>query len=156
MKYSGRNHIILIGWNDKTKIVIQEILKYREHIDVVVIDNLQKDPLSEDRMFYINGDPANVEALLRANLPEAKGVIIFANQLTQENYSNSSLHIDGKTLLISKAITLFLEDKNKSIYVFAEIMKQDHIRLFKDVKLNKFIPIDEIISDEIIQSLFYN
>ena len=57
MKYSGRNHIILIGWNDKTKIVIQEILKYREHIDVVVIDNLQKDPLSEDRMFYINGDP---------------------------------------------------------------------------------------------------
>jgi voltage-gated potassium channel len=27
MKYTGKNHIILIGWSDKSKLAIQEILK---------------------------------------------------------------------------------------------------------------------------------
>ncbi|MBT2671577.1 NAD-binding protein [Streptomyces sp. ISL-14] len=83
MKYTGKNHIILIGWSDKSKSALQEIFKSDESIDIVIIDNLEKAPMLEERLFYVRGDATDEETLLRANLPRAKGVIIFADQITQ-------------------------------------------------------------------------
>ncbi|MFD0824523.1 NAD-binding protein [Neobacillus sp. M.A.Huq-85] len=154
MNYTGKNHIILIGWNDKSKILIREILKFNETIDFLVINNLEKNHLTEENLFYIYGDPTDEKTLSQANLPEAKGVIIFANQLTQINSdSKGTLLIDGKTLLIATALTFVQEKLNTSIYVIAEIMNQDHIRLFNNIKVNKFILTEEINSYEVINSL---
>ncbi|MDQ7860535.1 NAD-binding protein [Peribacillus frigoritolerans] len=77
MKYTGKNHIILIGWSEKSKSAIQEIFKSDETIDIVIIDNLEKSPMMEERLSYVSRDATDEETLLRANLPKAKGVIIF-------------------------------------------------------------------------------
>jgi voltage-gated potassium channel len=105
-------------------------------------------------LFYIYGDPTDEKILFQANPPEAKGGIIFATQVTQIiPDSKGTLLIDGKTLLIATALTFIQEKLNISIYVIAEIMNQDHIRLFNDIKVNKFIFTKGINSYEVINSL---
>ncbi|WP_142303721.1 potassium channel family protein [Neobacillus soli] len=155
MKYTGKNHIILVGWNAKSKLAIEEILRSDKKIDIVIIDVLEKAPLMEERLFYVRGDATDEETLLDANLPTAKGVIIFADQITQDNYATKDpLLVDGKTLLVATAITSIEEKFKKSIHVTAEVINQKHIPLFKHVKVDEFIPTQEMISHAAVRSLF--
>jgi voltage-gated potassium channel len=155
MKYSGKNHIILIGWSEKSKLAVQEILSSDEKTDIVIIDNLESAPLLEERLFYIRGDATDEETLLRANLPKAKGVIIFADQITQDIYATKDpLLVDGKTLLIATAITTIEEKMKTSVHVTAEVMNQKHIQLFRHVKVDEFIPTQEMISHAAVRSIY--
>ncbi len=155
MKYTGKNHIILIGWSDKSRLAIQEVLASDPSTEIVIIDQVEKAPLLEERLFYIRGDATNEETLLRANLPKAKGVIIFADQITQDtNATKDPLLVDGKTLLIATAITS-IEGKMKTpVHVTAEVMNQNHIRLFQHVKVDEFIPTQEMISHAAVRSIY--
>jgi voltage-gated potassium channel len=155
MKYTGKNHIILIGWSDKSQLAIQEILKSDKSIDIVIIDDLEKAPMVEKQLYYIRGDATDEDTLYQANLPEAKGVIIFADQITQDNFATKDpLLVDGKTLLIAAAITSIEEKMNAPIHVTAEVVYQKHIRLFQRVKVDEFIPTQEMISHAAVRSLF--
>ncbi|MDR7236643.1 potassium channel family protein [Neobacillus drentensis] len=155
MKYTGKNHIILIGWSAKSKLAIEEILKSDKKIEIVIIDALEKAPLMEDRLYYIRGDATDEETLHNANLPNAKGVIIFADQITQNNHATSDpVLVDGKTLLIATAITSIEKKFNRSIHVTAEVINQKHIRLFEQVNVDEFIPTQEMISHAAVRSLF--
>lgn len=155
MKYKGRNHIILVGWNEKTHAAILEILTSDSSSVIVVIDTLEKAPLLTDRVHYIRGDASDEEILLRANLPYAKGVILFADQITQEIYANRDpLLVDGKTLLIATAITSIEEKWNVSVHVTAEVINQKHMRLFKHVRVDEFVPSQEMISHAAVRSVY--
>ncbi|MFZ7943285.1 MULTISPECIES: potassium channel family protein [Bacillaceae] len=155
MKYTGKNHIILVGWNAKSRLAIDEIFKSDKKIDIVIIDVLEKSPLINERLHYVHGDATNEDILLQANLPKAKGVIIFADQITQDNFATKDpLLVDGKTLLIATAITTLEEKYNKNIHVTAEVINQCHIPLFKHVNVDEFIPTQEMISHAAVRSLF--
>ena len=155
MKYTGKNHIILIGWSDKSELAIKEILKSDQSIDIVIIDDLETAPMVEKQLYYIRGDATDEETLYQANLPESKGVIIFADQITQDYLATKDpLLVDGKTLLIATAITSIEEKLNIPIHVTAEVIYQKHIRLFQRVKVDEFIPTQEMISHAAVRSLF--
>lgn len=155
MRYTGRNHILLIGWSDKTHAAIQEIMKSDSGTDIVVIDQMEKVPVLEERLFYVRGDATDEETLLRANLPEARGVILFADRITQEIYANRDpLLVDGKTLLVATAITSIEEKLNVSIHVTAEVINHKHIPLFRHVQVDEFISTQEMISHTAVRSVF--
>jgi voltage-gated potassium channel len=155
MKYTGKNHIIIIGWYDKSNLAIEEILKSDKTVDIVIIDDLDNATMVQKQLYYIRGDATDEETLFRANLPEAKGVIIFAGQITQDHYApKDPLLVDGKTLLIATAITSIEKRINKDIHVTAEVINQKHIRLFERVKVDVFIPTQEMISHAAVRSLF--
>ncbi|MBP1934213.1 potassium channel protein [Ammoniphilus resinae] len=155
MTFKGKDHIILIGWSEKSKLAIQEILKSDEKTEVILIDHLGKIPIMEERVFYVRGDAADEETLLQANLTKAKGVIIFADQIIEENQAViNPLFIDGKTLLIATAITSIEKKMNTPIHVTVEVINEKHIRLFKHVKVDEFIPTQEMISHAAVRSIF--
>lgn len=155
MKYTGKNHIILVGWSDKSILAIREIFKSDKKTDIVIIDDLKNAPMLEERLFYVRGDATDEATLMAANLPAAKGVIIFADQITQENYARKDpLLVDGKTLLIATAITSMKEKYKREIHVTAEVINESHMRLFEHVNVDEFIPTQEMISHAAVRSLF--
>ncbi|WP_409299777.1 potassium channel family protein [Peribacillus sp. SCS-155] len=157
MKYKGKDHIILVGWSDKSKIAVQEILESDDKTEIVLIDHLPKAPMDLERLFYIRGDATDKETLMRANFPASKGVIIFADELPESQSSpKSNLLIDGKTLLVATAITSIEESMNLSIHVTAEVLDQKHIRLFRHVDVDEFIPTREMISHAAVSSLYHH
>lgn len=155
MKYTGKNHIILIGWGNKAKSAIKEILSSYKNVDIVLIDSLKETPIMEDRVYYVHGDATDEEILLRANVQHAKGVIIFAEEMIKAAYGQSDpLLVDGKTLLIATAITSIEKKLNCSVHVTVEVINQRHIRLFERVKVDEFVPTEEMISHAAVRSLF--
>ncbi|MGG1552983.1 ion channel [Paenibacillus ferrarius] len=155
LNYSGQNHIILVGWNDKAKLAIQEILTSDRSTDIVLIDKLDKLPIVDDRLFYVRGDATGEETLLQAGLPRAKGVILFADHVTQDVYAaKDPLLVDGKTLLVATAIAALEERLGVSVHITAEVMNEKHIALFKHADVDEFIPTQEMISHAAVRSIY--
>nr|WP_256555366.1 potassium channel family protein [Paenibacillus mendelii] len=145
MNYSGQHHIILIGWNRKTEFALKEIFSSEYLGDVVIIDQLPKSPFDGDKVYYIQGDPADDQTLLKANLTQAKSVILFADHHIEE----PSL-IDGKTLLIATSI----ERIAPHVHTTVEIMLENHIKNFQHVQVNHFLVSGEMISRLAVRSAF--
>ncbi|WP_158553363.1 potassium channel protein [Peribacillus saganii] len=157
MKFTGKDHIILVGWSEKSKFAIEEILSSDLKVEVVIISHFKQAPYIEERVHYVRGDATDRETLLQANLPHAKGVIIFADKAIYDNYAiKDPLLVDGKTLIIATAITSIEEETHSEIHVTAEVMNEKHISLFKHVKVDEFIPTYEMISHAAVSSLFHH
>jgi voltage-gated potassium channel len=147
VKYSGENHVIIVGWSKKAQIAIREILESDEDTDIVLVDGLEKAPLLEDRIIYVRGDAADEYTLQQANVLAAKTVLIFAD----DTIPDPSL-TDGKSLLIATTI----ERMAPKVHTIVEIMKEEHIKNFHHVKVDEFILANETISRLAVRSAFSN
>jgi voltage-gated potassium channel len=143
--YNGKGHYIIIGWSQKAKIAIKEMMATNEKIDVIIIDTLDKAPILETNIFYIKGDATEKETLERANIHDATAVLVFAN----ETINNGQL-ADGQTLLIASTI----ESIASSIYTIVEIKEEKHLKNFKYMNVDEFILSDETISSLFVRSAF--
>ncbi len=147
LKYSGNNHIILIGWNNKAKFAIEEILDSHEHTEIVIIDDLEEAPIVLERVHYVRGDAANEDTMLQANLTDAKSVIIFA----RDSVTDASL-VDGKTLLIATTVSRLAPHVHTNV----EIMSERNIKNFEHINVDEFILSHGMISRLAVRSAYFN
>ncbi len=147
LTYKGKNHIVIIGWSQKAKFAIQEILHTDKFREIVIIDQLKKSPYLHEHVHYVKGDAADQDTLMQANLPEAAGVLLFADDTIQD-----PLLTDGKTLLIVTTI----ERISPEIHSTVEILNEEHIKNFRHVEVDEFILSNETISRLAVRSAITN
>jgi voltage-gated potassium channel len=80
-----------------------------------------------------------------ANIREAMAAIIFADDSVHDSVLG-----DGKTLLFVSAV----EHYAPNVYTVVEILKQEHIKNFKHVKVDEFVLSHEMISRLLVRSTF--
>lgn len=102
LTYAGECHYILIGASkEKLGNVVDEILSSNQKCDVVIVDNVERTPLEHEHIHFVSGNPAEEEVLLKANILEAKSVVIFSDdRIDHAEYS------DGKTLLTASRVDI--------------------------------------------------
>ncbi|TLS39406.1 potassium channel family protein [Pseudalkalibacillus caeni] len=145
MEYKGKNHIIIIGWSKKASFAVKEIMETENNREIVIIDKLEKAPLLTEDIHYIKGDAAEEKTLLKANIKEAEAVLIFSDDSIHD-----ALLADGKSLLICTTI----ESMVPEIHTTVEVMKEEHIKNFKHVKVDEFVLTHETISRLAVRSIF--
>lgn len=134
LNYKGKNHLIIIGWSKSVKKTINEILNNKEiRSDVVLIDQLEETPFIHEQFHYICGNPTDTKVLQQANIDYAHSVSVFSSENEDEVLR------DGKTLLIATAIEEYAAQQKTNIYTIAEIVHEDHIRMFQYANVNEFI-----------------
>jgi voltage-gated potassium channel len=143
MKFTGKDHIIMIGWGKKTEYALEELNHSEYAGDLVLVDILPKSPCSLDRLHYVQGAPADDATLLKANITRARSVIIFADPQIHD----VSL-VDGKTLLIATAV----ERLAPQVHTTVEIMDERNIQNFRHIQVNDFLLSGETISRLAVRS----
>ncbi|MGO4889211.1 NAD-binding protein [Anaerobacillus sp. MEB173] len=148
MAYTKENHIIIIGWGKKTESAVQEILESNLSAEIVIIDNLEKSPidLGQNRVHFIQGDPTEEETFEKANISEAKSVIVFSDDKIQDPALR-----DAKTLSVS----ITAERLAPNVHTTVEVMIEKHIANFSHVKVDEFILSQETISRLAVRSALY-
>ncbi|CAM3612947.1 potassium channel family protein [Marinicrinis lubricantis] len=141
--YKGEGHMIMIGWNRKTKFALEEVRHSEFTKDIVIVDQLPASPVSGEGIYYIQGDPASEETLMQANVSAARSVILFADP----HIEDISL-VDGKSLLIVSTI----ERIAPNVHTTVEIMLEQHISNFKYVHVNHFLVSSEMVSRLAVRS----
>lgn len=110
--FTGKNHIVLIGWNEKAKEMVESLQAVKPFKQIVLIDeSLKESPLIEN-VHFIKGNPIYDETLLKANILEADAAIITADQHKNEQDADMS----------SILVLLSLKGINPHLYCVVEIL----------------------------------
>ncbi len=145
--YKGKGHYVIIGWSQKAKFAINEMIATNKDIEIVVIDQLEKAPILDHNIFYIKGNACEKAPLEKANIQEAKSVLVFADDAISEGQL-----ADGKTLLIASTI----EAMAPNVHTIVEVMEESHIKNFRFINIDEFIISNETISSLFVRSAFRN
>ncbi|MGR9049016.1 potassium channel family protein [Halobacillus faecis] len=143
--YKDSGHFVIIGWSQKAHFAVKEMIETNKECNIVIIDQLKEAPILTENIHYIKGDASDEETLQKANISQAKAVLIFAD----ERLGNEQM-TDGKTLLIASSI----ETVAPNVHTIAEIMEEKHVKNFKHAQIDEFIVSNETISSLAVRSAF--
>lgn len=141
-----KNHIIIIGWNYRSKSIIEELLNEDKHIQIVIIDNIDQNPYRNKKISYIKGNPWYDKVLERANIEYAKTIIVLADRKLE----NQEM-MDAKSVLTCLAI----EKLNKNVHLVAEVVDHNNTTHFLRANVNDIIISNEIESKVLVRSILY-
>jgi len=87
-EYKGSGHIILIGYNERTKKIIHT-LHENSQIPIVIMDGtLKEHPLPQSNVFFIRGDSTMEGSWIKANVTKSKLAVITADPTKSEKDSD--------------------------------------------------------------------
>lgn len=147
LRFKGTGHYVIIGWSYKAKHTMNELLELDEQAKIVLIDSLPNIPIENDNLFYIQGDATDTKTLEKANIQNAKAVLIFTKDNEMEPVS-----ADGKSLIIVSSVESYAVELKTNIYTIVEILKKKHIPNFKHANVDEFFIADEALSDLMAKS----
>ncbi len=144
LMYEGKNHIVIIDWSHKAQNAVKEILDKNKKAEIVVIDMLEKLPYVNGNIHYIRGEASNVEVLKKANIQNAKSILIFSDDRIQ----NQTL-TDGKSLMIACAV----ERIASHVHTVVEIEREEHVENFSHINIDKFILSNGTIAKMVVDAM---
>lgn len=142
--FKGNQHMIIIGWNERSKELISSISKKDRSKKVVLIDEtLDMLPTEYKNVHFIKG-PANLDnILLKANIHEAQSVVITADQ------NKNELYADMNTIITLLAI----KGTNPTIRCIAEILTSEQVDNARRAGADEIIQSNILTSSLILNNL---
>ena len=146
MDIKFKDHIVIIGWNNKSKVILDELIDDNKDNKIVVIDERERLDLEYKNTQFVHGDPTEDETLKKANVKEAHTVIVVADR----SLNNESM-ADSKSVLICLAI-----DKiNPNIHLIAEVLKEKNVPHFERANVDDLIVSNQMSSRVMVRSALY-
>lgn len=143
MSYRGSGHVIIIGWNERSREIISTISETKQPI-LLIDDSLKANPIKDHHVHFIRGRSNNDETLLCANIDTAKKVIITSDQKLDE------LQADMHTVLTLLAI----KGLNPTLYCIAEVLTSEQANNARRAGADELIQTNTLTSAVILNSIF--
>jgi len=141
--YKGSGHVIIIGWNERSRSIIRSMSDSKVQI-ILIDESLKSNPINEENVHFIKGRANSDDTLLRAKIQTARKVIITSDQNLDE------LHADMHTVLTLLAI----KGLNPDIYCIAEILTTEQINNARRAGADELIQTNKLTSAVILNSIF--
>lgn len=139
------DHIIICGWNNKAESIIETLFSLSKHRQprIILVNELPEDEINtvldrfrKHKVKFIRGDYTRNAPLERANIREAKTIILLPNL-----YQYDPLVADEKTLLA----TLNIKSGYPKKKVIAFIMVADNAIHVKRAKADEVLVSDQFV-----------
>lgn len=142
--YMGANHLVIVGWNERSKALITHYTKYKDRTQIVLIDNsVEQNPFPHERITFIKGKPYNDDTLQRAKVASANQILITANQHLDEADSDKEVVL---TILSAKGL-------GEDVYCIAEILTNEQVKNAERAGADEIVRTNEQTSNLILNTL---
>ena len=116
--YKGKEHVVIVGWNERAREVINQLTSLQSNCDIILVDEtLQKNPYNNHHIHFVKGTPFKDAILKKVNLREASIAIITADQNKDE--ITSDMH--------SVLTLLAIKGNHPELYTVVEILQKDQV-----------------------------
>lgn len=150
--FSGKNHIIVIGWNERSREILHTLCSNDKNLSIALIDEtLETNPLPNLNVHFIQGRSNLDDILIKANIFDAYKVIITADPNKGELQADMGSIV---TLLAVKGL-------NRDVQCIVEILTSEQVANAKRAGadevvqtniLTSFVMINSITSQELVTS----
>ncbi|MDL4842551.1 potassium channel family protein [Aquibacillus rhizosphaerae] len=142
INYKGKNHIVFVGWNERTKQLLDMITKRNLGEQIVLIDKtLNQLPYQKHYIHFVRGDATEDEVLSKANIQEAKYVVITSDPSKKERQADQT----------SILTTVAMRGNNPNLYIIAEILTKEQLTNATRAGADTIIR-----SNDFMSTLFFN
>ncbi len=137
--YKGSGHILICGWSAKGFEIIRELRakEVEDEREIVILADLETDPVDEDGVTFVRGTPSNGPDLLRAGLDRVSTVIVLADS---SNASDEPDDLDARSLLT----TLAVESINPAAYSCVEVIRSENRQHFERTHADELVVTAEL------------
>jgi len=137
-----RKHIVICGWTSKARHIIRQLQSedIKSKRPLVLLADLPQDPVSEEDVYFVSGDPTRDEALRRAGVESAYGAIVLAD----ERSGNPDAH--------SLLVTLAIEKLNPNVYTSVEVYDPENVCHLRRANADEIICLSQFGEYLILQS----
>ena len=136
------NHLLICGWSNKTKLIINQVLNEdNKYSHVVLVANIERNPFPDNNSIqFVKGKIDNKKTLDKAGVSEAQTAIILNEDKE-----------DATTVLSS----LIVRKLNPTINIIAEISNPENEIHFRNAGVNEVIINNNINSQLMVRSALY-
>ncbi|UTR15789.1 ion channel [Salipaludibacillus sp. LMS25] len=124
------SHLLIIGWNERSKLLIEQTHQLYPYKSIVLVDEtLQQLPFQYRYVRFIKGNPKLDETLTRANIGQADTIVITA-----------SLHVEEKLADANTILTLLtVKGLAPTTYTIAELLTSEQYKNAKRAGADEII-----------------
>ncbi|HET7703290.1 MAG TPA: NAD-binding protein [Candidatus Limnocylindrales bacterium] len=137
-----RDHIVVCGWNQTARDLIDELRGDEYRAKVVVLAAADKNPAG-DGVYFVNGDSTDAAALERAGIREAKAALIFPAVANNEADMHSILTI------------MAIESLAPHVRTVAEVNNPAHVEHFRRARVDEVLVTSRLASRLLARSALY-
>jgi voltage-gated potassium channel len=142
--FKGMGHIMIIGWNERSREIISALKQKSRSSRIVLVDEtLERLPTALDNLHFIKGSSLNDAVLLKANAAQASTVIITADA------NKTELEADMHSILTLLAI----KGINPSVFCIVEILTPEQVENAKRAGADKILQTYKLISSMILKNI---
>lgn len=142
--FKGINHLIIVGWNERTKALVSTLQKSYANKDIVVIDKtLQNIPYRKNNFHFIQGEASMDSVLENANISQAEKIIITSDPNKNET------SVDRQTIIT----TLAARGMNPSLLIISEIVLESQRENAARAGADVIIQSNELMSSLLFQTV---
>ncbi|MFB1051435.1 TrkA family potassium uptake protein [Paraliobacillus sp. JSM ZJ581] len=144
--FKGENHIIFIGWNERTRQLLKMMQTYQKKEPFVLIDHsLKQFPHKEHACHFVRGNPTSDEVLQKANIKSAAYAIITADPAKKEQEADQT----------SILTTVAIKGNNPDIHVVTEILTKEQVSNAKRAGATTVIRSNDFMGTLFFQEIFH-
>ncbi|CAH0344585.1 potassium channel family protein [Bacillus sp. CECT 9360] len=142
--FTKDRHIIIVGWNERSKEIIREMGILQPHISIVLIDeSIQKHPLPKKNVHFIRGKATIDEVLVMSNIKKAEKVLITADLKRDESQAD----------MFSILALLAVKGAKPDIFCLVEILTREQIANAFRAGADGIIETNRFASELMVKSL---
>ena len=145
--FSGTNHLIIVGWNERSKNIIETLQAKKSKLPIVLIDHtLKQHPTLLGNHYFIHGNATDDQILKKANIFEASKLLITANN-QQDEFQADMFSI--LTLIACKGL-------NSHLFSCVEILTDIQVKNAKRAGADEIIQTNVLTSQKMTSFLNEN
>lgn len=137
-----KDHIVVCGWTPNTPKILDELTSedVKTRRKIVVLANLERNPLNREDITFVRGDPTRDEDLKRAGIMTANTAIITLNQ--------ASDNPDAEAILIALAV----ESLNRDVYTCVELENPENEKHLIHAHVDEIVCLGRLSQNLIVHS----
>lgn len=142
--YCGEGHFIIVGWNERSKEIIEKIYERKQEYAIVLIDSsLKEHPLPRTNIHFVHGQATIDSILLKANIKKA-ALVLITTDYHQNEYQSDMFSI--LTLLAVKGL-------NPNVYCLVEILTKEQKENAKRAGADGLVETNKFASEYMLHFL---
>jgi len=143
-KVKSSGHIVVCGWNFQGEQIISHLLSpdQKQHRQIVVLANLERRPVKDERVEFIVGDPTQDEDLVRAGVQRADSVIVLTDLTKGPNDA------DAEALMVVLAV----ESLNREVHTCVQLRHSANRMHLQRAHADEIICLDQLGGNLVVAS----
>lgn len=147
LAFLGENHVIIIGWNERSKHAIENVRQAQPSTPIVLIDEtLSEAPKGYKNFHFVKGNSSEDAVLKQANIGLASSVLVTAKQ------QGSEFTADARAILT----TLAVKSQNPDVYTIVEILTKEQLGNARRAGADECIESTTLTGAVLVTSLLYH